>query len=84
MATEQGKGNKNAAASLTIKEVQRNSIFGRYSEAEMISLLKGLALDPCSPQFALDKIRPLFNQILRLRKVINLNDSEIPWVRSFT
>lgn len=81
-----GKGTKNAKASFSrgIEDVRRNSLFGRYSEAEMIAQLKGLALDPCRPQFAQDNIQPLWNQILRLRKVMVLEDSEIPWVSSLT
>ncbi|KAI3474429.1 hypothetical protein Pfo_029290 [Paulownia fortunei] len=76
-----GKGKKNANASFSkgVEDVQRNSVFGRYSEAEMIAQLKGLALDPCRPQVARDNIQPLWNQILRLRKVMVLKDSEIPW-----
>ncbi|KAG8376994.1 hypothetical protein BUALT_Bualt09G0122100 [Buddleja alternifolia] len=76
-----GNGKKNAVVSLSegVENVQRNSVFGRYSEAEMIAQLKELALDPCRPQFAQDNIQPLWNQILRLRKVMVLEDSEIPW-----
>ncbi|PIN24882.1 hypothetical protein CDL12_02396 [Handroanthus impetiginosus] len=74
---QEEKGNKNAKASSKVKgNEQRNSIFGRYSEAEMITQLKDLALDPCRPR---DDIQPLCHQILRLRKVMILKDSEIPW-----
>ncbi|KAK4418968.1 AT-rich interactive domain-containing protein 1 [Sesamum alatum] len=45
----------------------------------MLAQLKRLALDPCRPQFARDNIKPLWNQILRLRKVMVYKDSEIPW-----
>ncbi|XP_020553294.1 uncharacterized protein LOC105174537 isoform X1 [Sesamum indicum] len=78
---EGGKGKKIAKASLSkgIENVQQNLIFGRYSEAEMLVQLKRLALDPCRPQFARDNIKPLWDQILRLRKVMVLKDSEIPW-----
>lgn len=83
---ERGKGKKIAKASLSkgIENVQQNLIFGRYSEAEMLVQLKRLALDPCRPQFARDNIKPLWDQILRLRKVMVLKDSEIPWVKSLT
>ncbi|KAL3826093.1 hypothetical protein ACJIZ3_022122 [Penstemon smallii] len=73
-----GKGNRNVEASLAVQDV-RNSIFGKYSEADMITELKRLAVDPCSPQFARDNIRPLWNQIIRLRTVMVLKDSVIPW-----
>ncbi|KAL0347407.1 UNVERIFIED_CONTAM: AT-rich interactive domain-containing protein 1 [Sesamum calycinum] len=45
----------------------------------MLAKLKRLALDPCRPQFAWDNIKPLWDQILRLRKVMVLKDSETPW-----
>lgn len=77
---------KTAKDSLTkgAEDVQNNSIFGRYSEAELLDRLKRIALDPCKPQFARDKIRPLCNGVLRVRKVMVLKDSEIPWVSSLT
>ncbi|KAL2502561.1 uncharacterized protein Fot_36409 [Forsythia ovata] len=81
MTTQQGgKGKKNDKASLhkRVEVAQRNSIFGRYSEGDMLALLKALALDPCQPQFSLDKTQPLRNEILRLRKVMVLNETEIP------
>ncbi|KAL2509886.1 uncharacterized protein Fot_33533 [Forsythia ovata] len=78
-----GEGKKNGKAPLCkdkdIDVVQINSIFGRYSEPEMLVRLKGLALDPCKQEFSRNKIQSLWNQILRLRKVMVLSDSEIPW-----
>ncbi|KAL0336784.1 UNVERIFIED_CONTAM: AT-rich interactive domain-containing protein 1 [Sesamum calycinum] len=76
-----GKGKKNVKASLSegIEDAQQNSVFGIYSEVEMIARLKQLALDPCKPQFAWDDLQPLQNQILRLRKIMVLEDSHIPW-----
>ncbi|KAI3447757.1 hypothetical protein Pfo_004422 [Paulownia fortunei] len=82
MTRQQGvKGKQNVKAYLRegIEDARQNSVFGRYSEAEMIAWLKGLALDPCKPQFAWDNIQPLQNQILRLRKIMVLEDSHIPW-----
>lgn len=80
-----GKSTKNAVAysSGGIQDVQSNSIFGRYSEAEMVAQLKALAMDPCRPQLAQDNFQPLSNQIVMLRKVMFLKDSEIPWVSFF-
>lgn len=80
-----GKEKKDDKSSLhkSVDVVQRKSVFGKYSEAEMLALLKGLAMDPCQPQFSLEKTQPLRNEILRLRKVMVLNETEIPpWVRS--
>ncbi|KAL8039240.1 hypothetical protein ABFX02_10G022300 [Erythranthe guttata] len=74
-----GKKNAKAASSKGIEDVQHNSVFGRYSEGEMIARLKRLALDPDREQFESDDIQPLMNQILRIRKIMLLKDSEIPW-----
>ncbi|KAK6152510.1 hypothetical protein DH2020_015145 [Rehmannia glutinosa] len=82
MTTQQGRqGNGNVKAYLRegIKDAQKNSVFGSYSDTEMIARLKGLALDPCKPQFTKDYIEPVRNQILRIRKIMVLNDSNIPW-----
>ncbi|XP_022867071.1 uncharacterized protein LOC111386826 [Olea europaea var. sylvestris] len=75
-----GKEKKDDKSSLhkSVDVVQRKSVFGKYSEAEMLALLKGLAMDPCQPQFSLEKTQPLRNEILRLRKVMVLNETEIP------
>ncbi|GER55824.1 ARID/BRIGHT DNA-binding domain [Striga asiatica] len=62
-----------------IGDVQRNSMFGKYSEVEIVSKLKALAVDPDNPQFARDNIQAFRNQIVKLRKVMVLKDSEIPW-----
>lgn len=85
MSRQRGKSTKNAITYFNegIEDVQDNSIFGRYSEVEMVAQLKGIAVDPCRPQCAQDNIQPLWNQIVMLRKVMMLKDSEIPWVRSF-
>ncbi|KAL6534357.1 hypothetical protein OROHE_013282 [Orobanche hederae] len=76
-----GKGNKSVSTShiIRVDDVQLNPISGRHSEAEIISQLKVLALDPCRPQFAHDTIHDLRTQILKLRKVMVLEDSEAPW-----
>ncbi|GFP86252.1 AT-rich interactive domain-containing protein 2 [Phtheirospermum japonicum] len=73
------KGMKNASTTSHINgvvNVQPNSIFGKFSEAEIISQLKALAVDPCRPR---DNTQALWNQILKLRKVMVLKDSEAPW-----
>lgn len=48
------------------------SVFGKYYDAEMITELKRLAVDPYNSRVSRDSIRPLWNQTLRLRKVMTL------------
>lgn len=69
-----------ASTSKGVEDIRCSSIFGQFSEKEMISQLKGLARDPSMPQFALDNIQPLWSQILGLRKLMALEASEMPWV----
>lgn len=80
------KENENAKASIGkgVEDVKCCSVFGQYSEEEMIAQLRGLALDPCMPQYARDNIKPLWNQILGIRKLMVLEDSQAPWVWSLT
>lgn len=73
------KENSEASFSKGVEDVPCSSISGQYSEEGMINQLKGLALDPCMPQFARNNIQPLWNQILCLRKLMVLEDSEMPW-----
>ncbi|KAG8374392.1 hypothetical protein BUALT_Bualt11G0127100 [Buddleja alternifolia] len=77
---QKGIGKKNVKPSLSkgVENIPKKSIVGRYSEEEMLTRLKGLARNPCNPQLARDNIRPLQNQILRLRNVMVLKDSQIP------
>lgn len=58
-------------------------IFGRYSDAEMVAQLKKLALDPCDSNVSHQGIRPLWNQMLRVRDVMALADNDCSWVCSF-
>lgn len=76
-----GKEIENAEASFSkgIEDVQCSSIFGQYSVEEMIAQLKGLAMDPCMPQVAQENIQPLWNQVLRIKKFMVLEKSEMPW-----
>lgn len=78
------KEKENAKASLSkgVEDVKCSSPFGRYSEEDMVTKLKGIAVDPCMPQYAPDNIKLLWNQILGLRKLMVLEDSEMPWVWS--
>ncbi|KAL3839430.1 hypothetical protein ACJIZ3_024021 [Penstemon smallii] len=76
---QHGWKRKTVKASMTTEDVQLNSVFGKYSDTEMISKLKELASNPCKPQFARDNIQPLWNQILCLRKLMVLQDSQIIW-----
>ncbi|KAG6427626.1 hypothetical protein SASPL_111872 [Salvia splendens] len=71
-----------ASSSKGVEDIRCSSIFGQFSEKEMISQLKGLARDPSMPQLALDNIQPLWSQILGLRKLMALEASEMPWVCS--
>lgn len=76
-----GKEMENAEASFSkgIEDAQCSSIFGQYSVEEMIAQLKGLAMDPCMPQVAQENIQPLWNQVLRIKKFMVLEKSEMPW-----
>lgn len=56
------------------------SVFGKYSNAEMVAQLKVMALDPCNSEFSPTNIRPLWNQTIRVRKAMALADGEIPRV----
>lgn len=60
-------------------EEQGKLIFGRYSDAEMLAQLKTLALDPCDSNVSRQKIRPLWNQMLRVRDAMALSDNDISW-----
>ncbi|KAL3640718.1 hypothetical protein CASFOL_015686 [Castilleja foliolosa] len=73
---EKGKKNASTTSHINDLDVQPNSIFGKFSEAEIISQLKELAVDPYRPR---ENIQALWNQILKLRKVMVLKDSEAPW-----
>lgn len=63
-------------------EEQEKLIFGRYSDAEMLAKLKILALDPCDPNVSRQKIRPFWNQMLKVRDAMALSDNDISWVHS--
>lgn len=58
--------------------VERKSIFGRYSNAELLGQLKRLARNPCDAEFSHDKIVPLWNQTLQVRRVMALCDTAFP------
>ncbi|XP_016466267.1 uncharacterized protein LOC107789017 [Nicotiana tabacum] len=58
---------------------QGKLIFGRYSDAEMLTQLKKLALDPCDSNVSRQGIRPLWNQMLRVRDVMALADNDCSW-----
>ncbi|KAL1549170.1 hypothetical protein AAHA92_17304 [Salvia divinorum] len=68
-----------ASLSKGVEDVRCSSIFGQFSEKEMITHLKRLARDPCMPQFVRDNIQPLWTLILGLRKLMALEASEMPW-----
>lgn len=73
-----GKNGKDSSTRKGAKTMEKNSsLFGRYSDAELVSQLKVLALDPCHPDNS-RTIQPLWNQIIRVRKAMALNDHQFP------
>ncbi|GAA0155305.1 hypothetical protein LIER_13064 [Lithospermum erythrorhizon] len=72
-----GRKEKNELLS---QENEEKSVFGRYSNAEMLVQLKRLAQNPCDAEFSHDKILPLFNQSLFMRRVMALCDTAFPRV----
>ncbi|XP_059667924.1 uncharacterized protein LOC132313249 [Cornus florida] len=56
----------------------RLSIFGKFADLEMLSWIRRLALDPCNSGISMAKIRPLWNQTLKVRKIMELSDKECP------
>ena len=63
------------------KVMKESSVFGQYSDAELVAQLKGLALDPCNSEYSQSKIRPLWNQTIRVRKAMAMAGTEFPRVR---
>lgn len=66
----------------SVTEEKGKLVFGRYSDAEMLALLKRLALDPCD-SVTHQKAKPLWNQMLRVRDAMTLSDNDISWVCAF-
>ncbi|KAK4730479.1 hypothetical protein R3W88_023467 [Solanum pinnatisectum] len=62
----------------SVTEEQGKLVFGRYSDAEMLALLKRLALDPCD-SVTHQKAKPLWNQMLRVRDAMTISDNDISW-----
>ncbi|XP_059305427.1 uncharacterized protein LOC132057012 [Lycium ferocissimum] len=62
-----------------IVEEEGKLIFGRYTDEEMLAQLKILALDPCDSNVSRPKIRPLWNQMLKVRDAMALSDNDISW-----
>ncbi|CAH9147751.1 unnamed protein product [Cuscuta epithymum] len=56
----------------------RGSVFGKYSDADMLFKLKRIALDPCDPKASFGKSGSLLNQTLRVRKVLSIGDLDCP------
>ncbi|CAH9103401.1 unnamed protein product [Cuscuta europaea] len=56
----------------------RGSVFGKYSDADMLFKLKRIALDPCDPKAGFRKSGSLLNQTLRVRKVLSIGDPDCP------
>lgn len=59
-----------------------NSLFGFYTDSEMLAWLKGLALDPCDRKASPDSDRQLRNQNLKVRKLLPLANDVCPRVCS--
>ncbi|KAF5940927.1 hypothetical protein HYC85_022094 [Camellia sinensis] len=57
---------------------QTKSAFGKYSDSDMLSWIKRLALDPCTSGPSQSTIRPLWNQTMKVRKVMALSVTEFP------
>ncbi|XP_019186179.1 PREDICTED: AT-rich interactive domain-containing protein 2-like isoform X2 [Ipomoea nil] len=54
------------------------SLFGKYSDAEMLVQLRRIALDPCDPEVTPKNVRSLFSQTLRVREVLSLSQTDCP------
>ncbi|KAK9290239.1 hypothetical protein L1049_008406 [Liquidambar formosana] len=57
---------------------RRKSLFGSYTDSEVVLWLKGLALDPCKPGASQNSNRRLCDQILNVRKAMLLTNTEFP------
>lgn len=62
--------------------VKEKYVFGKYTEKEMLTKLKALALDYGKPGVTIDSFRPLWDQTLRVREVMSRTDPDFPQVRS--
>lgn len=60
--------------------MRRLSVFGKHSDLDMVSWIKGLALDPCSSVASPSSIRPLWNQTIKVRKLMALSSAGCPRV----
>lgn len=60
--------------------IRRLSVFGKYSDLDMLLWIKGLALDPCSSGASPSSVRSLWNQNIKVRKVMALSVTECPRV----
>ncbi|KAF7144989.1 hypothetical protein RHSIM_Rhsim04G0166100 [Rhododendron simsii] len=58
--------------------MRRLSVFGKYSDLDMLLWIKGLALDPCSSGASPRSVRSLWNQNIKVRKVMALSVTECP------
>ena len=52
------------------------SVFGKYSDSDMLCWIKGLALDPCASRASQTSIQPLWNQTRKVRKIMELSSIE--------
>ncbi|XP_027066247.2 uncharacterized protein [Coffea arabica] len=80
LSARRGGRNSNSEDSLREagKVMKESSVFGQYSDAELVAQLKGLALDPCNSEYSQSKIRPLWTQTIRVRKAMAMADTEFP------
>lgn len=60
--------------------VKDKYIFGKYTEKDMLTKLRALALDYGKPGVTIDSIRPLWDQTLRVREVMSRTDPDFPQV----
>ncbi|VFQ71835.1 unnamed protein product [Cuscuta campestris] len=51
------------------------SIFGKYSDVDMLFQLKRIALNPCDPEVSFKKCGSLLNQTLRVREALTISQT---------
>lgn len=61
---------------------QRQSPLGSCADSDLISWLRGLALNPCNYEASKESGGRLWDQLLKLRKIMFLTHSEFPRVIS--
>lgn len=60
------------------KLIRQKLLFGSFADSDMVAWLRGLALDPCKSGASHDLNRRLCDQIINVRKVMLLTNTEFP------